>query len=918
MVDATTGANLPMAANAVVRNGGADAAIVSLASDGTNVYGSGYTFGAGGTMEGTFAAAWDGGTMRWANDCHGDTYSVHPRGGALYAAGHSHHCGTIGGFPQTDPDWTFYRGLAFGTQATGVADQDFYGHTSYKGRPTSSLLAWYPTINAGTYTGMNQGPWSVSGNQDYVVMGGEFTRVNNKAQQGLVRFPASHLSPNAQGPTLFSTTYPLNVSSTEAGTVRINWSTNRDIDNDALTYRVYRDVQLGSGLVHVRRARARFWEPYTMGFTDTGLEPGSTHQYRVQVSDPFGNVANSPWTTVTVAASGNDSAYLEAVRASEPVDLWRLGDTGTTGPADAVGFTPLVTGTGVTRGATGAISGDSNRAMTFDGTSSGIAWSTKRISPPRELSLETWFRTSSTTGGKLIGFGNRQNTSSSTYDRHLYLDNSGRVVFGVNDGALQTVTSPLTYRNNAWHHVVATLSRTAGMKLYVDGALVAQKATAIAGRGGYWGWWRIGGDNLSSWPSRPTNNYFTGSLDEVAIYHRGLDAGEVQAHYAAATGANVPPTASFTSAVTGLDVAVDASASSDQDGSVASYAWSFGDGSTGTGATASHRYASAGTYTVTLTVTDDDGATGTTTRQVVVSASNVAPTASFTSTVTGTGVALDASASSDPDGSIASYAWDFGDGSTGTGATATHGYATGGTYTVRLTVTDDDGATGTTTRQVTIAAPAALAVDAFERLVTGGWGTADVGGAWTGSGTASNFNVAGGVGTIRMGAAGSGPSRALAGVSSASTEMRATVGVDKPATGGGIYLTVRPRVVASGDRYYVDTKLNAGGTVSVILGRNVGSTETVLQTRTVSGLTVVPTDRLQVKVQAVGTSPTTLRAKVWKVGTPEPTDWTASVSDTTASLQAAGSIGVGTYLSGSATNAPVVASFDDLWVGAAP
>ena len=401
MVDATTGASLPMAANTVVRNGGADAAVVSLSTDGTNVYGSGYTFGAGGTLEGTFAASWDGGTLRWANDCHGDTYSVHARNGVLYSAGHTHYCGNMGGFPQTEPDWTFYRGLAFGTQATGVADRDPYGYANFKGQPTSSLLAWYPSINSGTFTGMNQGPWSVSGNQDYVVMGGEFTKVNNKAQQGLVRFPASQLSPNAQGPTLFSTTYPLNVSSTEAGTVRINWGSNQDIDNDALTYRVYRNVQLRSGLVHERRARARFWEPTTMGFTDTGLEPGSTHQYRVAVTDAAGNIANSPWTTVTVAATGTDSAYLKSVRASEPLDLWRLGDTGATAPQDTLGATPLSTGTGVTKGAAGAVVGDADKAMSFNGTSNGIAWSTKKISPPRELTMETWFKTSSSTGGKL-------------------------------------------------------------------------------------------------------------------------------------------------------------------------------------------------------------------------------------------------------------------------------------------------------------------------------------------------------------------------------------------------------------------------------------------------------------------------------------------------------------------------------------
>ncbi len=61
-----------------------------------------------------------------------------------------------------------------------------------------------------------------------------------------------------------------------------------------------------------------------------------------------------------------------------------------------------------------------------------------------------------------------------------------------------------------------------------------------------------------------------------------------------------------------------------------------------------------------------------------------------------------------------------------------------------------------------------------------------------------------------------------------------------------------------------------------------------------------------------GTVTTTLRAKVWPAGAPEPTAWTLTGSDTTTGLQTTGSIGLGTYLSSTATNAPVVASFDDL------
>ena len=84
---------------------------------------------------------------------------------------------------------------------------------------------------------------------------------------------------------------------------------------------------------------------------------------------------------------------------------------------------------------------------------------------------------------------------------------------------------------------------------------------------------------------------------------------------------------------------------------------------------------------------------------------NQAPTASFTYACTDLACNFNGSGSSDSDGTITSYAWNFGDSSTGTGVSPSHTYASAGTYSVQLTVTDNEGATNTTSQSVTVTAP---------------------------------------------------------------------------------------------------------------------------------------------------------------------------------------------------------------------
>ncbi|WP_256792263.1 PKD domain-containing protein [Terrabacter sp. Ter38] len=380
---------------------------------------------------------------------------------------------------------------------------------------------------------------------------------------------------------------------------------------------------------------------------------------------------------------------------------------------------------------------------------------------------------------------------------------------------------------------------------------------------------------------------------------------------------NQPPTAAFTATAANLVATFDATASSDPDGTVTGYAWDFGDTGSGTGSRPTHTYGSAGSYPVKLTVTDDQGATNSVTKTVTVTAPpvNQPPTAAFTATAANLVATFDATASSDPDGTVTGYAWDFGDTGSGTGSRPTHTYGSAGSYPVKLTVTDDQGATNSVTKTVTVTAPpeAPIAADDFGRTVAIGWGSADVGGAWTTS-SGSNFAVSNGTGSLTMKTAGSGPAIYLNSASASDADLQFTFAPDKAATGGGYYLTAVGRRVANIGEYRAKVHVLAGGSVRVALtfssSTNVEST--MVAEAVVPNLTVSPGDVVQVRFQASGTSSTTLRAKVWKVGSAEPGTWIVSTVDARAGMQTSGGVGLWTYLSSTATNAPLVLRIDNL------
>jgi hypothetical protein len=212
---------------------------------------------------------------------------------------------------------------------------------------------------------------------------------------------------------------------------------------------------------------------------------------------------------------------------------------------------------------------------------------------------------------------------------------------------------------------------------------------------------------------------------------------------------------------------------------------------------------------------------------------------------------------------------------------------------------------------VTVPTGSALARDAFERAVSNGWGSADVGGAWTGSGVASAYSVAAGTGQI-LDPAGETKTQTLNGVSTNSTDTTVTFTTDSAPTGGGLFVGAIGRLVGSTD-YVGRAYIPSSGSVQLHLLQG----STVLQTVVISGLTYAVGQQLTLRVQVFGASPTTIRAKLWSTGQAEPAAWQASVTDAVAALQTSGTVGLRTYLSASATTTPVTYKFDNYAVNLA-
>jgi PKD repeat protein len=456
--------------------------------------------------------------------------------------------------------------------------------------------------------------------------------------------------------------------------------------------------------------------------TDTGAKAGAAtkfagtgaHTVSVQVSDAAGNSAKASLTENVVNLGV--SRYADGVLATPSLlHYYRLDEPSGSTAHDAKGQSNG-TLTGATLGIPGAVNGDGDTAASFNGVSSSGAIGLD-LSAQGAITVEFWLKWNQYANNDALAMEFTPN-----YNEHaggfLVDPNAPEFggTFGVGIGTGAARNDVFFERPSAgvWHHYALVLDPTQSAENqivpYVDGHTVSfQHEASGTGAGAF-------AASTLYLMSRAANSLFgAGSLDELAVYGGDLSAARIQEHFDD-NGADPRPVASLqmtpNPARAGQTVTFDASKSSYTGGTIARYEWDLdGNGSyerTATTPTVTASYATAQTVNVGLRVVDSNGGWDYSTQQLRVG--NFPPEARLgvkpSPALTGQNVTLDASASTDQ-GTITDYKWDLdGNGTyetdTGTNPRVTTSFASVGTHSVGVQVTDNSALSATASTGVQV------------------------------------------------------------------------------------------------------------------------------------------------------------------------------------------------------------------------
>lgn len=175
--------------------------------------------------------------------------------------------------------------------------------------------------------------------------------------------------------------------------------------------------------------------------------------------------------------------------------------------------------------------------LALDGLGTYLA-TTARSMSPQTFTVSLWLRTASAVRGGLAAFASKQLGSEARFDRAIWMDENGRLAFGILRGSSLTAVASVTgYSDGTWHQVVARFSGS-GHYLFIDGESAADDPTVNSAES-FYGYWRFGQEppDAPSAPSDvdaavPTGNYFAGTLDEIRVTTRETGEAWIKLAYA--------------------------------------------------------------------------------------------------------------------------------------------------------------------------------------------------------------------------------------------------------------------------------------------------------------------------------------------------------------------------------------------------